>query len=105
MDREVSDNTGYGSGRFYTNPNHVGGTGAVRSGTPQQRGSSDQETLQLSMDANVLAVASGGGAGKSQQANRPPHGGGLTAGFGSDEIVIPQQTIQTVVKEQLTVKE
>ena len=44
-------------------------------GTPRQKSSSDAETLQLSMDANVLAVASGGGAGKSQQANRPPHGG------------------------------
>ena len=54
-------------------------------GTPQQRSSSDAETLQLSMDANVLAVASGGGAGKSQQANRPPHGGGLTAGFAKNE--------------------
>ena len=57
-----------GGGRFYTNPNHVGGTGAIFK-VNNVRSSSDAETLQLSMDENVLAVASGGGAGKSQQAN------------------------------------
>tara|TARA_Y100000004_G_scaffold57502_1_gene64036 strand:- start:2887 stop:4557 length:1671 start_codon:yes stop_codon:yes gene_type:complete len=73
-----------GGGRFYTNPNHVGGTGAIFK-VNNVRSSSDAETLQLSMDANVLAVASGGGGGKLQQANRPPHGGGLTAGFAKNE--------------------
>ena len=73
-----------GGGRFYTNPNHVGGTGTIQK-TNQTRSSADAETLQLSMDANVLAVASGGGGGKKQQPSRPPHGGGLTASFGADE--------------------